>query len=133
MNYMDRILFYDGDCGICTRSVRFLLKRDSQQRLRFAPLQGITAQSLLPEGLRKELSTAVYRRREGEVYLRSDAVFHALIDTHSNWRFLARVALWIPTKPRNACYDWIARNRERLAPKGTCELPTTEEQEQLLP
>ncbi|HAV13238.1 MAG TPA: hypothetical protein DCX06_07090 [Opitutae bacterium] len=130
---MNRILFYDGDCGICTRSVRFLLKRDVQQRLRFAPLQGSTAQSLLPQGLRKELSTAVYRRKEGEVYLRSDAVFKALIDTGSWLRMPAKVALWFPTGFRNACYDWVARNRERLSQSGACALPTGQERKQLLP
>ncbi|MGC6423381.1 MAG: thiol-disulfide oxidoreductase DCC family protein [Lentimonas sp.] len=130
---MDRVLFYDGDCGICTRSVRFLLKRDVHQRLRFAPLQGTTAQSLLPEGLRKELSTAVYRRKEGEIHLRSSAVFHALIDSGSWWRIPAKVALHIPTRLRNACYDWVACNRERLSPRGACELPTHSERSQLLP
>lgn len=130
---MDRILFYDGDCGICTRSVRFLLKRDRQRRLHFAPLQGTTAQSLLPEGLRQELSTAVYRRKEGEVYLRSDAVLNALIDTGSAWRVIARVLLWFPKGFRDPAYNWIARNRERLSPKGACELPAPQEREQLLP
>ncbi|MGJ8638564.1 MAG: thiol-disulfide oxidoreductase DCC family protein [Opitutaceae bacterium] len=130
---MDRILFYDGDCGICTRSVRFLLKRDTQQRLRFAPLQGVTAQSLIAEGLRKELSTAVYRRKEGAVYLRSEAIFQALIDTGTWWRLPARFGLCFPTRFSNACYDWIARNRERLSPAGACKLPSPKEREQLLP
>lgn len=130
---MDRILFYDGDCGICTRSVRFLLKRDRHSRLHFAPLQGTTAQSLLPEGLRKKLSTAVYRRREGEVYLRSEAVLYALIDTGSTWRFTARALLCLPNGFRDADYNWVAQNRERLSPKGACPMPSKHEREQLLP
>ncbi|MGJ8654148.1 MAG: thiol-disulfide oxidoreductase DCC family protein [Opitutaceae bacterium] len=130
---MDRILFYDGDCGICTRSVRFLLKRDHRERLHFAPLQGTTAQSLLPEGLRKELSTAVYRRREGELYLHSEAVLHALIDTEIWWRILARALLCLPNGFRDAVYHWVARNRERLSSNGACELPTEPERRQLLP
>lgn len=130
---MDRILFYDGDCGICTRSVRFLMKRDPEQRLRFAPLQGVTAQSLLPEGLRKELSTAVYRQSERVVYLRSDAVLRALIDTGSAWRFTAKALLCLPKGFRNACYDWVAHNREALSPKAMCPIPTDKQSRQLLP
>ena len=130
---MDRILFYDGECGICTRSVRFLMKRDRQQRLRFAPLQGETAQSLLPEALRKDLSTAVYRQSEAVTYLRSDAALHALIDTGSALRFIAKVSLWIPQGFRDVCYNWIARNRAKLSPKSSCPMPTEQQRRQLLP
>jgi predicted DCC family thiol-disulfide oxidoreductase YuxK len=130
---MDRILFYDGDCGICARSVRFLMKRDSRQRLRFAPLQGVTAQSVLPEGLRRELSTAVYRQSEHKTYLRSDAVLHAIIDTGSAWRLIAKALLWLPRGLRDACYNWVARNRDKLSPKSACSIPTAKQREQLLP
>jgi hypothetical protein len=42
------ILFFDGECGVCTRTVRFLLHRDRRRRsLRFASLQGNTARELL--------------------------------------------------------------------------------------
>ncbi|MEN8661406.1 MAG: thiol-disulfide oxidoreductase DCC family protein [Lentimonas sp.] len=130
---MERILFYDGDCGICTRSVRFLLKCDRKQRLHFAPLQGVTAQSLLPEGHRKELSTAVYRKQEGELYLRSDAVLHALIDTGSAWRIPATGLFWLPNDFRDALYNWIARNRKAFSRKAACALPNETERQQLLP
>ncbi len=35
-------VLYDGECGLCHRSVKFLLKRDRHQ-LWYAPLQGETA------------------------------------------------------------------------------------------
>ena len=130
---MNRILFYDGNCGICTRSVRFLMKHDPHQRLRFAPLQGETAQSLLSEGLRKDLSTAVYRESEEVTYLRSDAALRALIDTGCRWRFMAKAALWVPKDLRDACYDWVAQNRQRLSLKSSCPMPTEKQRKQLLP
>ncbi len=130
---MDRILFYDGDCGICTRSVHFLMKRDPKHRLHFAPLQGETAASLLPEALRKELSTAVYRANPNHLYLRSDAILHALIDTGSAWRFAARIGLCCPRALRDALYNWVARNRDRRSPQAACPVPTAEQRQQLLP
>ena len=42
------VVFYDGVCGLCDRTVRFLLRRDRRDRLRFAPLQGEVARKLLP-------------------------------------------------------------------------------------
>ena len=39
------VVLYDGECGLCHRSVKFLLARDRKQ-LWYAPLQGETAQKL---------------------------------------------------------------------------------------
>lgn len=41
------VLFYDGVCGLCDRAVRFLLARDRERVLLFAPLQGPTAAAVL--------------------------------------------------------------------------------------
>jgi len=127
------ILFYDGDCGLCSRSVRFLMRRDRFEQLRFAPLQGETAREMLEPKLRESLSTVIYLKPGCAPQLRSDAVLHALIDTRSNWRFLARPALVFPRALRDAFYNWVARNRHRLFPKNDCPLPTTGERRRLLP
>ena len=41
------VLFFDGECGLCQRLVRLMLRLDHHGRLRFAPLQGPTAQAYL--------------------------------------------------------------------------------------
>lgn len=41
------VLFFDGECGLCNRIVRLLLRLDRTGRLRFAPLQGPAAQAYL--------------------------------------------------------------------------------------
>jgi predicted DCC family thiol-disulfide oxidoreductase YuxK len=41
------VLFFDGECGLCNRIVRLLLRLDRRGALRFAPLQGPTAQEYL--------------------------------------------------------------------------------------
>lgn len=41
------VLFYDGVCGLCDRSVQFLLARDRERVLHYAPLQGPTAAAVL--------------------------------------------------------------------------------------
>jgi len=127
------ILFYDGDCGLCSRSVRFLIQRDKQALLFYAPIQGETAERLLDAELRKSVATAVYRSPTGREHLRSDAVLHALIDMRSSWRFLARPALWIPRSWRDGIYNWVADRRHRFFPKNSCALPTPEENRQILP
>ena len=34
------LVFYDGPCGLCSRAVRWLARRDRRRALAFAPLQG---------------------------------------------------------------------------------------------
>lgn len=41
------IIFYDGECGLCNRAVRFILNADRKKIFAFAPLQGQTAQKEL--------------------------------------------------------------------------------------
>jgi predicted DCC family thiol-disulfide oxidoreductase YuxK len=127
------ILFFDGDCGLCSRSVRFLMRRNRSNFLYFAPLQGETAAQYLKADLRESLSTVVYRRTESEILIRSDAVLQALIDMGSNWRFLARPALLISRKWRDGLYNWIAARRNKFFDKESCSLPSAQESQQLLP
>lgn len=127
------VLFFDDDCGLCSRSVHFLMRRDRSGTLFFAPIQGDTAKSRLNAELRESLSTAVYQRLDGEVLLRSDAVLQAVIDIGSRWRFLARPALLIPRRWRDGVYNWIAARRKKLFQNGACPLPPTEESERILP
>lgn len=131
------ILFYDGECGLCTRSVRFFLWADKRKRLRFAPLQGGTAEKKLPEDLREAscLSTVVYLRSDGETaepLVRSQAVGIAMIDIGGFWRFVGRGLLIFPLGLREAVYRFVARHRFKVFRKGACSLPSPEERERML-
>lgn len=128
------ILFFDGDCGLCSRSVRFLIKQDKRKRLYFAPLQGVAAQAILPLEYREVIDTIIYQRvaPDGQVtrLIRSDAALLALIDTGSLWKVLARITLWLPKRLRDWGYDRIAKNRSQSA---TCQMPSKAEHERILP
>ena len=41
------VLLYDGECGLCNRLVRLLLRADRAGRLNYAPLQSGPAQTYL--------------------------------------------------------------------------------------
>lgn len=41
------LLFYDGSCGLCDRSVQFVIEHDKKKLFLFAPLQGETAKKVL--------------------------------------------------------------------------------------
>ena len=133
-----RIIFYDGDCGLCAQSVRFFLKIDRYERIYFAPLQGETAQSYLPANLRDAqcLSTVAYRcsnSDERSLFLRSEAVARALIDVGGLWGFLGRFLCLTPTPLRDWACNLIAKNRLKFFPNGICDLPKEQARERLLP
>lgn len=133
------ILFYDGECGLCSRSVRFLLKLDRADTLKFAPIQGETAKEYLPQALREQLSTVIYYRPDPDdrgdpqKLLRSEAILCAIVDTGSFWRWPARFARCLPRQWRDAIYNWVARNRHRVFSKASCGLPSPEAHKKLLP
>lgn len=134
------ILFYDGDCGLCTNSVKFFMEEDREKLIQFAPLQGETARACLPAGLRDaaQLSTVVLYRQKNdaepaEIILRSNAIFTALTDIGGFWRIPGLVGSLIPNNIRDIGYNFIARHRLKIFPNGACSLPTRDERARLLP
>jgi predicted DCC family thiol-disulfide oxidoreductase YuxK len=128
----ERIVFFDGVCGLCNRFIDRLLTMKGSGTLRFAPLQGSTAQDRLPAGMADALNSVVYLR-EGVVLQRSDAALRVLTDL-GGWNSVYRVLFIVPRPLRDFVYDWIARNRYRWFGKHeTCRLPTPEERARFLP
>ena len=131
------IVFFDGDCSLCHTSVRFLIRLDRQQRLYFAPLQGVAAQALLPQVDREALNTVVYHRvaSNGSIthHTRSDAVLFAVIYTRSLLRFAAHIARLLPSSFRNWLYNCVANNRSKWFHTNSCRLPSRAEHDRILP
>ena len=67
-------MFYDGECGVCSNSVQFILKNERDHELYFCPLQSPFAEDLLKEqGITINLDT-VYVYANGIIYDRSKAI-----------------------------------------------------------
>jgi predicted DCC family thiol-disulfide oxidoreductase YuxK len=127
-----RIVLYDGVCGFCNGSVRWLIERDSDARLRYAPLQGETAAALRarhPE-IPTELDTIVFVEGgpSGErVWLRSAAVFRVLRELPPPWRWVARLRWLLPQSVWDVAYRAFARRRYRWFGRlEACPIPSAE-------
>ena len=116
------VLFFDGECGLCNRLMRFLLRLDQAGRLRFAPLQGRSAQSYLAaHGMPTvDFDTLVFvpdwsRRDRPDHRVRTSGVIGALraIGTRRA-RFLAALITIFPAALRDAGYRVVGRWRYRL-------------------
>jgi predicted DCC family thiol-disulfide oxidoreductase YuxK len=120
------VLFYDGHCGLCQRSVRLILAEDlTGTAFCFAPLQGETFQSLLSEKERKALPLSlVVRTEQGTLLTRSAGVLHILRRLGGVWRLLAGLLGVLPVILRDRLYDGVARIRHHLfaRPAELCPL-----------
>ena len=132
------IVFYDGVCGLCNRLVQFLLKRDHNNRLRFAALQSRFASDLLTRhgAAADDLDTMYVVMDHGQpgerLLSRSDAMLHLLPQLGGLWR-MAAVGRIIPRPLRNALYNLVARNRYRLFGKHeSCMLPDPQHRSKFL-
>jgi predicted DCC family thiol-disulfide oxidoreductase YuxK len=128
------ILLYDGVCGLCARSVRWILRHERDRELRFAPLQGDTAAALrarLP-GIPPQLSTVVLVDGD-RVHLRSKAFMHAARHLRAPWRWLYGLR-WIPGFLPDLFYRLVARVRYRVfGKKDQCEIPAPDQRARFLP
>src|SRR5574338_95356 len=132
------ILFYDGTCGLCARSVQWVLSHEHQNRtLRFASLQGSQAASI-PEirPLTGALDSVVWYEagddaHPARVLTRSAAVLEVWRYVGGAWRVAAGIGRLLPRAFRDWLYDQIARHRHALAGPA-CVLPTPEEEDRFL-
>ncbi len=123
------LLLYDGECGLCSRAVQFILRRDARQRMLFASLQSETGREVLSEaGLDpSDLTTMILRTGPGALLVRSDAALTAAAELRVPWRWASGLR-WIPRPIRDAVYRVIARFRHRIFPApAACMLPGPED------
>ncbi len=110
---MSDLLFYDGHCGLCHRSVAFVIRRDRRKAFRFAPLQGETFAKLVPASQQAALpDSMVLWTAGGDLLTRSDAALKLLRGLGGFWAFLAALARLVPKGLRDRLYDRIAATRK---------------------
>ena len=136
MNEQDE-LFYDGDCGLCHRTVSFILNRGKKgEAFRFSPLGGVTFhQRLTPEHCAGLPDSVVLLTASGDVLSRSKAVLHILDALGGGWRLLGWMGQILPRFLADAVYDSIAHIRHRLfeKPADVCPMMSKEQRKRFDP
>lgn len=129
---VERIVFFDGVCGICNSTIDFLLKEDRGDVLKFATLQGALAAERLPHLNKDHLDSIIYLRAGQEPLEKSSAIIHILRDVGGLWK-LALVGLIIPKGLRDSLYSYVAKNRYKwFGKKEACRMPTEKERGKLI-
>lgn len=134
------LVLYDGYCGLCNRAVRWFLRRDRADRLRFAPASSPAVAPLLanflPAGSESAADlaarTILVLRDPGlpsqQLSVRSAAVLILLAELPQPWPAVARALRLVPRPLRDLVYGFIARVRYRIWGRyNACPLPTAAE------
>jgi predicted DCC family thiol-disulfide oxidoreductase YuxK len=131
---MKPLVLYDGVCGLCDKAVQWLIDHDVEQNLRYAALQGATAEGVrrdhpeLPENIDSILFLDGDRLR-----WRSHALWAICAHLPAPWSW-ARVLLWVPAPLSDLGYRVLASIRYRVWGKlDVCRIPSPEQMELFLP
>jgi predicted DCC family thiol-disulfide oxidoreductase YuxK len=123
---LDKVVFFDGVCGLCNRFVDYLIQADKQHQLRYAPLQGITFDALKTR-FASPIPDSVVFYADNKFSTKSTAALKILIQL-GGWYRILNVFFLIPRFVRDAIYDFVAKNRYNwFGEKETCRLPSKEE------
>ena len=132
------IVLFDGVCALCDRTVQFLLKRDKQGVLKFAPLQGPTAAAILkrhPEiedNTRSVIFVQNYDTAREFISVRSQAILDCVSTLGGAWRVASGLRI-VPLFLRDGFYNFIARKRYRWFGKyDECIVPPPERKERFM-
>lgn len=118
------IVAFDGECLMCSRTIRFCAERDPHERLRFTALQSERGEAMR-ERFGPDTPDSILVDSEGRILDRSDAALAIARVMAQPWRGLGRIAALVPRPLRNAIYDFVARNRIRWFGKGdACAMPS---------
>lgn len=119
------ILLFDGVCNLCNNIVQFTIKRDPEEKFRFAALQSESGQALLKKfDLPTDDFNSFVFIKGNKYFLKSSAGLHVLKELGGIWK-LFYVFIILPGPLRDYIYNIIARTRYKLFGKrDTCMIPT---------
>jgi predicted DCC family thiol-disulfide oxidoreductase YuxK len=126
------MLVYDGSCGFCSRSVRFILRHERRHDLLF-----VTRDSKLGQTLRRKYGLESIQSmlwiEDGRAFAESGAVIKAAGYMGGWWSRLAAFASFLPASILNRIYKVISKYRRRLSSNvAACQVPSPEERRRFL-
>ena len=152
---IDRVIFFDGVCGLCNGFVDFLIRVDKEQKFLFCSLQSEKAkvffksnnlnklnysksQNELENNFRNEnlnelnFSTVVYFKNE-KFFTKSQAIKEIFNDLGGFFKILSIVLNIFPIFVLNKIYDFISKKRYKVFGKrDVCRVPSLNEKNRFI-
>lgn len=122
-----KIVLFDGVCNLCNKSIQTIIKNDTKDLFRFAPLQSdIGLQIVNERGIDTEKLDSVILIEPGEAYYNKSTAAIEIARHLKGYSWL-KIFKPLPEGFRDAIYDFIANNRYKwFGKKESCMVPTPE-------
>ncbi len=130
---MGPIIFFDGVCNLCNRSVDFILRHDGKENFRFASLQSEVAKDLMKnKGLDLQNMRTIILIKNGKIFYRSNAILEILRQLAAPWPLFYVLKL-VPRFVRDGLYNLVSKHRYSwFGRRDTCRIPSTKERARFL-
>jgi predicted DCC family thiol-disulfide oxidoreductase YuxK len=118
-------ILYDGECGLCSKAMRFLAEEDSANNFKMRSLQEPIGQELLRKyNLPTDKFDTMVLIKNNKAYIKSEAVIESGKSLGGIWSLGCGIYL-IPKGLRESGYEWISKNRiSFFGKKSACEMPS---------
>lgn len=117
-----RIVLVDGECSLCSGTVRWVARHDREGRFRFATLQSEIGRELAIKcGCGHGPMSSLVLMEGRHCHTKSTAALRILGELGVPWKIIATLLMLIPRFIRDWMYDCIARNRYRFGNTKICD------------
>ena len=117
-------VFYDGDCPLCMREIRMLMRKDRASRIQFTDIAAPSFDATSTGTTYAALMSRIQGRLPDGSWIEGVEVFRQLYAAIGWTRLVAISRLPVIRSVLAVGYRWFAANRLRLtgrcAPDGTC-------------
>lgn len=122
-----KVVLFDGVCNLCNKTIQIIIKNDTKDLFRFAPLQSdIGLQIVNERGIDTEKLDSVILIEPGVAYYNKSTAAIEIARHLEGYSWL-KIFKPLPEGFRDAIYDFIANNRYKwFGKKESCMIPTPE-------
>ncbi|OWO92518.1 DUF393 domain-containing protein [Rhizobium esperanzae] len=126
------LIVFDGECVFCSGWVKFVLKRDRQRHYRFLAAQTPLGQALYRHyGLNERDYETNILIENGRAFFKSDGTIRMVAGLGFPYS-LVKLFRLLPRRLADALYEFIARNRLKIAGRQSCMVPTAEQRSRFI-
>lgn len=125
MHEDEKVIIFDGICGLCNTSVDILIALDTHRRFKYTSVQGEFVKTL---DIEQDIDSIIFYE-DRTLYYKSTAILKILKSLGGIW-VIVNIFYLIPRVVRDFVYDVIAKYRYNIFGKmESCRVPNKDEEE----